>query len=932
MVVNILPVDLVRGIVKKKRLAHTKKIDTGTPSERVVPKTKDELVETLLSSSKQRTITSFFQPKTSPESALNMIVSDVVREMGEGLVRLAPQFARVLAVVGSLFTVTPRLDNSFDFDQMFPHDRIDPDSSTPSDDNSQLSSDTFSTFSLLSTSDTHPPRPFTSSLLIRLRRVLSGLTMKRLEIGTNSFGKWNKTTVFTSRVAFEQWEQGNELAGLLRRVGQDAEKEMKTKRSEKKESPIKKTKRSSADNEENQVQITRSHWRESDASSGPRIVLASVEAKTATELVFVEIVNGIISILESVPRQSSDWMDSNLGVSSILPLLSVEQVMSGVWPLLSELADTAIAFLDRRSCFEESVMLIEWLLFSCFVSERRTQIKLDVGRFLAISRKAPELLRRLLVDLMHLGETQTALLMCLHFESVFVSHVHPSFIHAICSATPFPPLSSSFIFTPLPQPLSQMAPSLFILSPGVFVELHNRRVELAERWQAEMQRTADEDLTEQGTSRDSKRKRTAQTKKEEPRQSSEEDACILSLLEALSNFGVPSTRIVFAGHVDHYGGELVTTGKRGKSVFVDVGGAPMSVEEIALMSYSESAGGRAREWLLKTHGKTNQLFGQLFDVLFADVLHALPISLKLDVQSLTEEKLGIDEEETEWNNDNTDEPSPAKNNTQDPSVNRWPEDQLWCLEDCNLSPIRQQPADVHINILFLKNRCDAIDTQLRRIEAALQKMNDEGSSDHSQKEETQTPHALETMETEESDQTEHVLSLREIVSRGWNRLTETRETRHIFDEDTLLNWRKMRHLASPDDLDERGHLTEATDTPEESAIPSDLDASPPKEDATIASLDDKLREARSDILGVVAESMGEFCLRLCEVISLFGDSMRCGFPDLTLCGRDPNGGKEEVVIVEVKGPRDKLSGEQIAWMNIMASCGVDIRLCRVAEE
>ncbi|KAK2940466.1 hypothetical protein BLNAU_24621 [Blattamonas nauphoetae] len=327
----------------------------------------------------------------------------------------------------------------------------------------------------------------------------------------------------------------------------------------------------------------------------------------------------------------------------------------------------------------------------------------------------------------------------------------------------------------------------------------------------------------------------AKAKKGDPRQSTEEDACILSLLETLSNFGVPSTRIVFAGHVDHFGGELVTTGKRGKSVFVDVGGvalspspAPMSVEEIALMSYSESAGGRVREWLLKTHTKFNQLFGQLFDVLFADVLHPLPTPMKLDVQSPTEEKMEIDEDETEWNNVSTDEPSPAQSNPRDQSALRWPEDQLWCLEDCNLSPIGQQPTDVHISVLFLRNRCDAIDTQLRRIEAALQKMNDEGSSDHSQKEEAQTHHALETMDTEESDKTEHAMSLREIVSRGWNRLTETRETRQIFDEDTLLNWRKMRHLTTPDDLDERGHMTEAADTPEESAIPSDLCASPPK--------------------------------------------------------------------------------------------------------
>ncbi|KAK2946543.1 hypothetical protein BLNAU_18519 [Blattamonas nauphoetae] len=226
--------------------------------------------------------------------------------------------------------------------------------------------------------------------------------------------------------------------------------------------------------------------------------------------------------------------------------------------------------------------------------------------------------------------------------------------------------------------------------------------------------------------------------------------CILSLLEALSNSGVPSTRIVFAGHVDRYGGELVTTGKRGKSVFVAVGGG---VADLFLIS---------------------------------SFIPILNFSVTLD-SSDEKDNLGIDEEETEWNNVSTEERSPAQSLSQDKFGIRWPDDQLWCLEDFNLSPIRQQPADVPINILFLKSRCDAIDAQLRRTEATLQKINDEGSSDHSQKEETQTPHALETMETEESDKTEHVLSLREIVSRGWNRLTETRETRHIFDEDTLLD-------------------------------------------------------------------------------------------------------------------------------------------------
>lgn len=53
-----------------------------------------------------------------------------------------------------------------------------------------------------------------------------------------------------------------------------------------------------------------------------------------------------------------------------------------------------------------------------------------------------------------------------------------------------------------------------------------------------------------------------------------------------------------------------------------------------------------------------------------------------------------------------------------------------------------------------------------------------------------------------------------------------------------------------------------------------------------------------------------------------------GMPDLLLW----NPGKGKARLSEVKGPRDRLSEQQRAWLLAMNAAGVDCELCRVLEE
>ncbi|KAA6399750.1 MAG: hypothetical protein EZS28_004718 [Streblomastix strix] len=124
------------------------------------------------------------------------------------------------------------------------------------------------------------------------------------------------------------------------------------------------------------------------------------------------------------------------------------------------------------------------------------------------------------------------------------------------------------------------------------------------------------------------------------------------------------------------------------------------------------------------------------------------------------------------------------------------------------------------------------------------------------------------------------------------------------------------------------------------------------------------------LLGQIAGRFGgQLCSEICLLMSLFGEEMKCGFPDLMLC----KGGRKEIkeqddkqlendqenetielkteqqrqnekqieeekiqafdiMFVEVKGPRDHLSNVQKCWLNTLSSAGVRAIVCRVDEE
>ena len=53
-----------------------------------------------------------------------------------------------------------------------------------------------------------------------------------------------------------------------------------------------------------------------------------------------------------------------------------------------------------------------------------------------------------------------------------------------------------------------------------------------------------------------------------------------------------------------------------------------------------------------------------------------------------------------------------------------------------------------------------------------------------------------------------------------------------------------------------------------------------------------------------------------------------GLPDLLLWRPAPHG---DARLVEVKGPTDRLSEQQRAWILAMSTCGLDVEVCKVAE-
>lgn len=87
----------------------------------------------------------------------------------------------------------------------------------------------------------------------------------------------------------------------------------------------------------------------------------------------------------------------------------------------------------------------------------------------------------------------------------------------------------------------------------------------------------------------------------------------------------------------------------------------------------------------------------------------------------------------------------------------------------------------------------------------------------------------------------------------------------------------------------------------------------------------------SDLRAVVS-CIGGCCLAsLCRHLALDYRSWSSGMPDLLLWrfhGGDRDGG--EAKLVEVKGPKDRLSEQQRAWILILMDCGFDVEVCKVS--
>lgn len=92
------------------------------------------------------------------------------------------------------------------------------------------------------------------------------------------------------------------------------------------------------------------------------------------------------------------------------------------------------------------------------------------------------------------------------------------------------------------------------------------------------------------------------------------------------------------------------------------------------------------------------------------------------------------------------------------------------------------------------------------------------------------------------------------------------------------------------------------------------------------------RFSLSDLRAAVSCVGGCRLASLCRHLAMDYRSWSSGMPDLLLWrfrGGDADGG--EAKLVEVKGPRDRLSEQQRAWILTLMECGFDIEVCKVSS-
>ncbi|KAJ3675670.1 hypothetical protein LUZ60_004712 [Juncus effusus] len=86
-------------------------------------------------------------------------------------------------------------------------------------------------------------------------------------------------------------------------------------------------------------------------------------------------------------------------------------------------------------------------------------------------------------------------------------------------------------------------------------------------------------------------------------------------------------------------------------------------------------------------------------------------------------------------------------------------------------------------------------------------------------------------------------------------------------------------------------------------------------------------------LRAVVSLMDSHCLAsLCRHLALDYRSWSSGMPDLLLWRFYNNTPRGEIKLVEVKGPRDRLSEQQRAWMLVLMDCGFNSEVCKVSPD
>lgn len=88
------------------------------------------------------------------------------------------------------------------------------------------------------------------------------------------------------------------------------------------------------------------------------------------------------------------------------------------------------------------------------------------------------------------------------------------------------------------------------------------------------------------------------------------------------------------------------------------------------------------------------------------------------------------------------------------------------------------------------------------------------------------------------------------------------------------------------------------------------------------------RHSLAELRAVVTCIGGPCLASICRHLALDYRSWSSGMPDLLLW-RFHNNYKGEAKLVEVKGPRDRLSEQQRAWLLFLMDCGFNIEVCKV---